>query len=314
MVRGGPTVAETAKLSMRPIDWGMLIVLSTFWGGSFLFVGIAVSDFQSFTIAFLRVVIGGGFLWIAVISMRLKLPTQPGMWASFFVMGAINGAIPFTLIAWGQSHIASGLASILIAVTPLFAVVVAHFATTDERMTAGRVAGVFAGFLGVIVLIGPEALGDVSTGLFAQIAIVLAAALYASASVYGRRFSKRGIPPLAVATGQVSASVILLLPLVLLIDKPWQLAAPSALSWIAISCLGVLSTGVAYLLYFRVLASAGATNLMLVNFLVPVTAIAAGIIVLDEILLLQHIAGMLLIAAGLALMDGRIFAIIRKAL
>jgi drug/metabolite transporter (DMT)-like permease len=297
---------------MRPLDWGMLIVLSIFWGGSFLFVGIAVSDFPAITIAFLRVVIGTVFLWLVLISMRLRMPTKPKLWASFLVMGAINGAIPFSLIAWGQSHVASGLASILIAVTPLIAVVGAHFATTDERMTGGRLAGVLTGLLGVIVLIGPEALGGFGAGLLGQVAIILAAVIYASASIYGRRFSKQGVPPLVVATGQVSAANVLLLPLVLLIDKPWQLAAPSALSWAAIGSLGVISTGVAYLLYFRVLAAAGATNLMLVNFLVPITAIVLGIMVLNEVLLTQHIAGMLLIAAGLALMDGRALAKIKS--
>lgn len=305
-------MADTPNLSMRPLDWGMLIVLSIFWGGSFLFVGIAVSDFPAITIAFLRVIIGTVFLWLVLISMRLKMPTKPRLWASFLVMGALNGAVPFSLIAWGQSHIASGLASILIAGTPLFAVVGAHFATTDERMTGGRLAGVLFGLLGVIVLIGPEALGGFGTGLFGQIAIILAAALYASASIYGRRFSKQGVPPLVVATGQVSAANILLLPMVLLIDKPWQLAAPSALSWAAVGSLGVISTGVAYLIYFRVLAAAGATNLMLVNFLVPVTAIVLGIMVLNEVLLIQHIAGMLLIATGLALMDGRVLAKIKN--
>jgi len=305
-------VADTPDLSMRPVDWAMLVLLSVFWGGSFLFVGLAVSDFPAITIAFLRVVIGAILLWIVLLSMRLKMPTKPGIWGSFFVMGAINGAVPFSLIAWGQSHIASGLASILIAITPLFAVVVAHFATTDERMTPNRVAGVLAGLLGVIVLIGPDTLGDLQSDLFAQLAIVLAAALYAAASVYGRRFAKQNVAPLVVATGQVSASTLLLLPVILLVDKPWQLAPPSIVSWIAIGCLGVLSSGVAYLLYFRILASAGATNLMLVNFLVPVTAIVLGILVLGEVLLIQHMGGLLLIATGLALMDGRAFAKIKK--
>ncbi len=305
-------MADTPDLSMRPVDWAMLVLLSVFWGGSFLFVGLAVSDFPAITIAFLRVVIGAILLWIVLLSMRLKMPTKPGIWGSFFVMGAINGAVPFSLIAWGQSHIASGLASILIAITPLFAVVVAHFATTDERMTPNRVAGVLAGLLGVIVLIGPDTLGDLQSDLFAQLAIVLAAALYAAASVYGRRFAKQNVAPLVVATGQVSASTVLLLPVILLVDKPWQLAPPSIVSWIAIGCLGVLSSGVAYLLYFRILASAGATNLMLVNFLVPVTAIVLGILVLGEVLLIQHMGGLLLIATGLALMDGRAFAKIKK--
>lgn len=301
-------MSGTPNFSMRLLDWGLLIVLSIFWGGSFLFVGIAVSDFQAFTIAFLRVVIGAGVLWLVLISMRIEMPRKPEIWASFFVIGAINGAIPFSLIAWGQSHVASGLASILIAATPLIAVVFAHFATTDERMTAGRLMGVLTGLFGVIFLIGPEALSDFGTGLFAQIAIIAAAVLYASASIYGRRYAKLGMPPLVVATGQVSASAVLLLPMVLLFDQPWQLAAPNVRSWLAIGGLGVVSTATAYLLYFRILATAGATNLMLVNFLVPITAIVLGIVVLEEILLIQHIIGMLLIAGGLVLMEGRAFA------
>lgn len=305
-------MTDSPHKSMVPLEWGMLIVLSIFWGGSFLFVGIAVNDFQPFTVAFLRVSIATAVLWAVLIAMRTKLPKKPGLWASFFVMGAINGAIPFSLMAWGQSHIASGLASILIAATPLIAVVAAHFLTTDERMTVGRVAGVLAGLFGVTVLIGPEVLGDIGSSLFGQLAIILAAIFYAFASIYGRRYSKRGVPPLVVATGQVSASTILLLPVVLLIDQPWQLAPPSALSWAAVSSLGLISTAAAYLLYFRILATAGATNLMLVNLLVPVTAIFLGIMVLGEVLTVQHIAGMALIAVGLALIDGRVSAKIKS--
>lgn len=297
---------------MVPLEWGMLLVLAIFWGGSFLFVGLAVRDFQPFTVAFLRVAIATGVLWLVLIATRTEIPKKKGLWASFFLMGTINSAIPFSLMAFGQSLIASGLASILIATTPLIAVVAAHFLTTDERMTAGRIAGVIAGLCGVTVLIGPAALGDIGSGLFGQLAIILAAIFYALASIYGRRYSKQGVPPLVIATGQVSASTILLLPMVLLIDQPWQLAPPSALSWAAVSSLGVISTAIAYLLYFRVLATAGATNLMLVNFLVPITAIFLGIMVLGETLSTQHITGMLLIAGGLALIDGRISAKIKS--
>lgn len=300
------------KKPMTPLEWGMLVLLSVFWGGSFLFVGIAVSDFQPFSVAFLRVAIATVVLWIVALAMGVEMPKKRSIWVSFLLMGAINGAIPFSLIAWGQSHIASGVASILIATTPLIAVVAAHFTTTDERMTGPRVAGVIAGICGVAVLIGPEALSGIGGDLLAQLSIVLAATLYALASIYGRRYSKQGVPPLVIATGQVSASTILLIPLVLIIDTPWRLPAPSALSWAAIGALGLVSTGIAYLLYFRVLATAGATNLMLVNFLVPVTAILLGIVVLNEVLLAQHIVGMLLIAGGLVLMDGRLLAKFRK--
>ncbi len=302
----------TRSLTMGPLEWSMLVLLSIFWGGSFLFVGIAVSDFPAFTIAFLRVAIATGVLWFVLISMRIEWPTKRELWLSFFVMGVINSAIPFSLIAWGQSHVASGLASILIATTPLFSVVVAHIFADDEPITPMRLAGVAAGLIGVVILIGPGALGNLGTSLLGQFAIILAAILYALSGTYGRRFSKQGVPPLVVATGQVSASTVLLLPAVLLIDQPWQLPAPAVRSWAAIAGLGVISTGAAYLLYFRVLATAGATNILLVNFLVPITAIVLGILVLDEVLLTQHIAGMLLIAAGLALMDGRAIAKIKQ--
>ncbi len=302
----------TRSLTMGPLEWSMLVLLSIFWGGSFLFGGIAVSDFPAFTIAFLRVAIATGVLWFVLISMRIEWPTKRELWLSFFVMGVINSAIPFSLIAWGQSHVASGLASILIATTPLFSVVVAHIFADDESITPMRLAGVAAGLIGVVILIGPSALGNLGTSLLGQFAIILAAILYALSGTYGRRFSKQGVPPLVVATGQVSASTVLLLPAVLLIDQPWQLPAPAVRSWAAIAGLGVISTGAAYLLYFRVLATAGATNILLVNFLVPITAIVLGILVLDEVLLTQHIAGMLLIAAGLALMDGRAIAKIKQ--
>ncbi len=305
-------MANSSHKSMGPIEWSLLIVLSIFWGGSFLFVGIAVGDFPAFTIAFLRVVIATVVLWTVLIALRVEVPKKPSVWASFFVMGTINGAIPFSLIAWGQSHIASALASILIAATPLIAVVLAHFLTTDERVTVGRLAGVVAGLFGVTVLIGPEALGDIGNSLLAQLAILLAALLYALASIFGRRYSKQGVPPLVVATGQVSAATVLLLPAVLLIDQPWQLGAPSTMGWVAVGALGLISTATAYLIYFRVLATAGATNLMLVNLLVPVTAIVLGITVLGEILLPQHIAGILLIAIGLALIDGRAMSKIKS--
>ena len=305
-------MSDLRRKPMSPFEWGMLIVLSIFWGGSFLFIGIAVSDFQPFSIAFLRVVIAAVVLWIVLIALRTEIPTKPRLWASFLVMGAINGAIPYSLMAWGQSHIASGLASILIAATPVITVVAAHFLTADEPMTASRLAGVVAGLLGVTVLIGPTALGDVGRSLLGQLAIIAAATTYALASIYGRRYAKQGIPPLVIATGQVTASTLLLLPMVLLFDQPWQLPPPSTLAWAAIAGLGLFSTAIAYLLYFRVLATAGATNLTLVNFLVPITAIFLGIVILNEILLVQHVAGMLLIAGGVALIDGRISERIKR--
>lgn len=300
-------MAQTTNKAMSVLEWSMLAVLSVFWGGSFLFVGIAVSDFQPFSIALLRVIIGAAVLWTVILAARIKMPKDLRLWAAFFVMGVTNSAVPFSLIAWGQSHIASGLASILIASTPLMTVVFAHFTTADERMSPGRVVGTLFGLAGVTVLIGLDALRG-GSDFVAQLAILGAAFFYASSSIFGRRFARLEVPPMVVATGQVTVAAVLLLPMVLLIDQPWALPVPAPRAWAAIGALGVLSTGVAYLIYFRVLATAGATNLMLVNLIIPITAILLGIWILGETLLSQHIAGMVLIAVGLLLIDGRLFA------
>ena len=292
--------------SMNPLQWGLLIILSIFWGGSFLFVGIAVEDFQPFTIAFLRVLIASLILWFAIIISSIKIPKTASIWCSFFIMGTINSAIPFSLIAWGQSNIPSGLASILIATTPLITVIGAHFYTTDEKITANRLIGILMGFVGVIVLLGPDLLGQIGRNFFGQLAIISAAILYALSSIYGRRYSKQKIPPLVIAAGQVTTSAIILFPTVILIDQPWLHSPASNISWAAIISLGVFSTAIAYLIYFRILATAGATNLMLVNFLVPITAIFLGIMVLGESISLQNILGMFFIGIGLTLIEGRL--------
>jgi drug/metabolite transporter (DMT)-like permease len=226
-------------------------------------------------------------------------------------MGLLNNAIPFTLFVWGQHHIASGLAAILNATTPLFTVLVAHLLTEDERLSPGKVLGLCMGLLGVILMLGAELLAGLGTALFAQIACLAAALSYAFAGIFGRRFKRMGVPPLATATGQVTASSLLILPLVLVVDQPWELQAPSLASWAAMLGIGVLSTALAYILYFRILAAAGATNLLLVTFLIPVSAILLGGLLLGESLETKHFVGMGMIGFGLALIDGRIIGRLR---
>jgi drug/metabolite transporter (DMT)-like permease len=227
-------------------------------------------------------------------------------------MGLLNNVIPFSLIAWGQSHVASGLASILLATTPLFTVVVAHFLTADERISAARIAGIGAGLAGIVILVGGEALSGLGIAFLAHIGLLGAALFYAFGSVFGRRFRRLGITPLATATGQVTASSILLLPLALAIDQPWTLPLPGISTWLAIGGLALLSTALAYILYFRILATAGATNLMLVTFLIPLSAIILGAAFLTERLAVNHFIGMAVIGIGLAAIDGRIFKLLRR--
>jgi drug/metabolite transporter (DMT)-like permease len=218
-------------------------------------------------------------------------------------MGALNNLIPFSLIFWGQTAITGGLASILNATTPLFAVVLAHWLTRDERITGGRLVGLALGIGGVAVLIGPEALQGVGLHLLAQIAVLGAALSYAFAGIYGRRF--KGQSPLVTAAGQVSATTVMVLPVALALDQPWTGPSPGLATWAAIIGLALLSTALAYILYFRILASAGATNLLLVTFLIPVSALLLGAAVLGERIDLEQVLGMILIGLGLAAIDGR---------
>jgi drug/metabolite transporter (DMT)-like permease len=300
--------------SMSPHEWGMILVLSLLWGGSFFFTGIAVKELPPFTIVALRVGLAAVILNMIVRAMGLRMPQDAGVWAAFFGMGFLNNVVPFTLIVWGQTHIASGLASILNATAPLFTVIVAQMLTTDEKMTRGRLAGVIIGFLGVVVMIGLAALHNLGTNIVAQLACLAAAICYAFAAVFGRRFKILGVAPMLTATGQLTASSIILIPAALLIDQPWKLAVPSLSTWGALVGIAVLSTALAYILYFRILATAGATNIQLVTFLIPVSAILLGSFVLGERLDPTHFAGMGLIGLGLAAIDGRLlrFAVSRK--
>jgi drug/metabolite transporter (DMT)-like permease len=299
------TAHTATNRPMTALEWGLLLSLSVLWGGSFFFVGVAVRELPPLTIVVLRVLLAALALLAISRFMGQRLPGERRVWAAFFGMGLLNNVIPFTLIVWGQTHVASGVASILNATTPLFTVVVAHFLTADEQMTGGRLAGVLVGLVGVAVMVGGTALQSLGVNVIAQLACVAAALAYAFAGVFGRRFRAMGLAPMATATGQVTASSLMLLPVVLIVDRPWTLAAPSVETVAALLGLALLSTALAYILYFRILASAGATNVLLVTFLVPVSATLAGVLLLGEVLQGKHLVGMALIGLGLAAIDGR---------
>jgi len=296
------------KSDVKPMsryEWLLLIILSIVWGGSFFFVGVAVEALPPLTIVSLRVSLATLALLAVVHFTGLRMPTNPKIWVAFIFMGILNNLIPFTLIVWGQTHIASGLASILNATTPLFTIVAAHFLTKDERMTSNKIIGVIIGFAGVVIMIGHEALGGLGNSVFAQFAVLGAAISYSMAGIFGRRFAQSGIKPVVTATGQVTASSILLIPLAVFYDKPFTLPMPGFEIWLAIIGLALISTAFAYILYFRILSTAGATNLLLVTLLIPVSAILLGTAVLGEQLELKHMLGMGLISIGLLSIDGR---------
>jgi len=300
--------------TMNASDWALLALLSLVWGGSFLFVGVAVRELPPLTIVALRVVMAAVALRFVLAVMGVRLPRERQVWAAFLGMGLLNNVIPFTLIVWGQSHIASGLASILNATTPLFTVIVAHYFTADERLTGQRLAGVIVGFAGVAVMIGAAAVTSWNANVLAQLAVLGAALSYGFSGVFGRRFKAMGIPPLATAAGQVSASSMILLPLALVVDRPWTLEMPSTGAILSLVALALVSTAFAYLIFFRLLARAGATNVGLVTFLIPVSAILFGVVLLGETLEPRHVAGMALIGSGLVLIDGRLAAAVNERL
>jgi len=300
-------LASSINNTMGLREWAMLLILSVLWGGSFFFVEVAIDAFPPLTLVAIRVGLAAIVLWAFVLARGLRAPRSPKVWIAFLGMGLLNNVIPFSLIVWGQKEIASGLASILNATTPLFTVVVAHFLLADERATPLKLAGVLTGIVGVIILIGPAALDGLGMAVFAQLAILGAAVSYAFAGVYGRRFKPMAVDPIVIAAGQVTASTIVLGPVALFVDEPFALAMPGAEIWASVIALAVLSTAVAYILYFRLLASAGATNLLLVTFLIPVSAIWLGVAILGEELLRIHLIGMAFIGLGLSAIDGRLW-------
>lgn len=286
----------------------MLAALSVLWGGSFFFIEILVDHLPPLTIVTFRVGLAAIALWGIVLARRLPLPKTREQWGALFVIGLLNNALPFCLIVWGQTQISSGLASIFNATAPFFTVLVAGAVLTDERITKHKLAGVLIGLLGTAVLIGPEALKGVTGSMLGQLAVMGAALSYAFAATFARRFKKWGLSPLIVATGQVTTAALMLLPFMLAIDRPWTNFAVPVEAVLAMAGLAFFSTVIAYILYFRLIASAGATNAALVTFLIPISAILLGVTILGETFTGVQAAGMALIGAGLLVMDGRIFA------
>jgi drug/metabolite transporter (DMT)-like permease len=293
--------------TMSGADWTILLVLSVLWGGSFFFIELAIPTVAPLTLVLIRVVLAAAFLWAFLLVRRERLALPPGAAFALLVLALLNNVVPFSLFAWAQAEISGGLASILNATTPIWGVVVAHAFTRDEKAGPAKVAGVLLGFAGVAVMIGADLLGQIGANALAQIACLASTLCYALAGVWARRFRGMGVSPLAVSTGQLSAAAIVMVPLVLVFEPPWLARAPSAEAWWALVALALFCTTFAYILYFRLLASAGATNSLLVTFLIPITAILLGALLLGERLEARHFAGMALIGAGLAAIDGRMF-------
>jgi drug/metabolite transporter (DMT)-like permease len=289
-------------------DWSLIAVLAILWGSGFILIEIGLRSVPPNTLVFARMALAIPPLLLLLKMRNEALPRDFKSWEMLTIVGLLNVVVPFILFYWGMTQISTGLASILNATTPLWGVVAAHFLTRDEKATPARVIGVLFGVAGIAVMIGIDALRGMSSGIFAQIACLIATLCYALGSIYGRRFGQSGLTPLSIATGQVITSAIILLPIALFIDAPLSLPMPGMDFWFSTLAMAVFSTSLAYYLFFNLVESAGASNSLLVTFLIPVVAVVLGAVFLGERLSLNQGAGVVLIAVGLALLDGRVLA------
>jgi drug/metabolite transporter (DMT)-like permease len=307
-----PDRQMTKKLTMTASDWLLLIILSVLFGGAFFFAEIAVREVPPMTLAFARCAIASAVLLVYARAMGFSLPSGRSVWLGLAVLAILNTVIPFTLIFWGQTHIPSGLAAILNATAPIFSILIAHFATADDKLSVRRVVGIVIGFAGVVIVIGIEALRELGLEVLAQLAVVIGAFFYAIAGVYGRRF--KAYPPSVISAAILMLGAFMLLPISGFAERAWELSAPS---WAAVAstvALGVFSTALAFLIYVRVLGRAGAVNFQLVAYLIPVSAILLGVGFLGETLEWRHIIGMCVIAIGLMVIDGRAHQALLRAM
>lgn len=295
---------------MNAWTWGLLVLLGLIWGGSFFFARIAVEHVPPLTLVFLRLLLAALALHVYIAGRLDIYSILSARWREFLILGIINNVLPHALIFFGQTRIGAGLAAILNATTPIWTVLIANYLTSDEKLSSAKIAGCLVGLAGTIVLIGPGISDGSEAPLWALLLPVLAAVSYGFAATYGKRF--KGVPAPVTAAGQLTASSLVALPLSLLADRPWTLTAPPLDALLAILALALLSTAFAYILYFRIMAMAGATNASLVTLLVPPGAILLGVLFLGERLSLAEFAGMALIGFGLVILDGRAYRLLVK--
>jgi drug/metabolite transporter (DMT)-like permease len=290
-------------------DWSLLAVLSILWGGSFFFNGAALRELPPFTLVFLRVALGAAMLLPLLRMQGISLPKGVTGWKPFVVIGLLNNVIPFSLIVIGQTFIPSGLASILNATTPLFTVLVMASAG-EEALQVRRVAGVALGLAGVIILRGWGVESRAGQG-FGILLCLGGAFSYGLAALAARRLLKDS-PPLGAATFQLMASTVMMAIVAGGMEQPWRLPMPDIATWLAVLGLASLSTALAYIAFFQILRRSGATNVMLVTLLIPVTAILLGWLVLGEPISVREIAGAIVIGSALLVIDGRALRMLQR--
>jgi drug/metabolite transporter (DMT)-like permease len=283
-------------------DWLLLLILSLIWGTSFLFTKVAVHATTPATVVLGRVSIGAVTLTILLFAAGLRFPPAGKIWLHFLALGIMGNALPFFLITWGQHGIDSGLAGILMAIMPLATVLLAHLFVDGEPLTPRTSLGFLAAFAGIVVLMGPEALRELGGGrsdVEHQAAVLAGALCYAVNVVMARR-----LPPtraLVVSAATLIAATLVMLGALTLQGDGLLAMLPSQRSLPSVLWLGFVSTAAATIVYFRIIASAGATFLSLINYFIPVIAVAAGTLLLGEGLEASALLALALILGGVAL-------------
>jgi drug/metabolite transporter (DMT)-like permease len=279
-------------------DWLLLILLVVLWGSAFGLTDVALAGFSPMQLVTGRLWIGAAFLMALVVARGDSLPRRPAEWRAILAMAVLGNALPFFLISWGQQRVPSGLTGILMAVMPLVVLVLAHFLVPGERLSRWRVSGFLLGFTGIVLLTGPDAMGAVrgeGTALLSQLAVLGGAVCYGLNLIIARRSPPM---PVAVVAGWVVLSSAVISTVATLLNGPLWPREADTLSTLSVAALGVLSTGVATMAYFRVVARAGATFLSLINYLIPVWAVVLGAAVLGEALSLRAIVALAVILLG----------------
>ncbi len=297
---------KTMQARMGVREWALLVTCAMLWGGAYTFNKIVLPELPPLTITASRLAMAVTLLLPLALAYGYRPPPLGRAWRPFLVFTMLSNIVPFMLVLYGQRETASGLASVLVATTPLFLILLAHVYTRDEKLSANKLAGVLVGIAGVAVVFGSEALAGWSTALEAKLALVAASFLYAVGGVYAKRLT--GYPPLLLATMQMTCGCLVATPLALAIDRPWTLPLPSWQALAALAGTGFLGSALAAVTYFSVFTRAGATNAMLVTLLVPITPIILGTIFFGETLLAREIAGAGVIALALLIIDGRLLS------
>ncbi len=294
----------TNQLRMTPKAWGLLLLLSLIWGGSFPANRAALSDIPVYTTVAFRVLLGAATLWVIVWVRGLKVPNNPLLLPIFLGLGLVNCAMPFTLIVWGQQYIDSGLASILNAGTAIFTVLLAATVFADEKLSVNKVTGILIGLVGVITVIGFDAFRSINQGSLGQWAVVAATICYAIGTTSARKFL-RGVPPLVSSAGMLTGAAAVMIPMALFVEGTPDFAY-SGEALIGVVYLGLIASSVAYFLYYTLIALAGAGNVSLVTLLVTPVAIILGAVIYGEALPWNAYFGFVILAFGLAVLDGRV--------